>query len=102
MSKGNAATLDRGAALPQESHWRIKPIWDLSLGAFRDFAAALVGKDVLVFNVLSFFLGRVSILGELMPFGLGVFYRCYSLQKNNCFGCWHLDVGRFAFNRLFL
>lgn len=83
MSKGNAVTLGRGIAVSHESRWRIKPIWALPLGAYGDLIGTMVGKEVLGLNILAFLLGRVSILGELMPFGLAYFTAVTRLKRTS-------------------
>ena len=73
MSKEHAATVDQGTILSPESHWHIRQSWLIVFDALRTCISLCFGKDMLALNLLAFLLGRVSMLGELIPFGLAYF-----------------------------
>lgn len=92
MSKGNVATLERGAVLPPGSRWRFKSSLFLSVSAIGRVLASCLNKDMIALNLLAFLLGRVSIMGELMPFGLAYFIAVTRKKRTGAFsvGAWTL------------
>jgi stage II sporulation protein E len=92
MSNGNIATLESGAVLPSEARWRFKPSLFLSVSAIGRFLASCLNKDMIALNLLAFLLGRVSIMGELMPFGLAYFIAVTKKKRTGALaaGAWTL------------
>lgn len=75
MPKGTVVTLPAEVA-PLAKPIPSRPERKFNWGRFTAvyaFAAALVHRSYLPLNVMAFLLGRVSIMGELAPFGLAFF-----------------------------
>ncbi len=73
MPKGTVITLsgDGGAVSPAPAGGR--PYWSAVGRRALELMAELTRPAGLIYNVVAFLLGRVSILGELAPFGLAFF-----------------------------
>lgn len=91
MSKGNVATLQKSTVLPPGSRWRLKLSCFLSANATGRFLIGCLRKELVILHSIAFLLGRVSIVGELMPFGLA-FFIAVALKQRAC----ALSVGAFT------
>lgn len=90
MSKGNIA-IEKTTVLPSGACWRVNPPWFLSVGAIGRFLVLCLRKDLIAVHVMAFLLGRVSIVGELMPLGLAFFIAVATKQRAGA-----LSVGAFT------
>lgn len=79
-----AETLDVQEPMPAIPKIKRSVDWrflSLFWGAINQFARSLVHQSNLPINVLAFLLGRVSLMGEVAPFGLAYFAALASLSR---------------------
>lgn len=70
MSKATDAVLAKETLSPSVPCWRASSFAATAIGRF---LASCCRKEMLIFNVTAFLLGRIIVMGELMPCGLAFF-----------------------------
>ncbi|MDU4961246.1 MAG: SpoIIE family protein phosphatase [Sporomusaceae bacterium] len=70
MSKATDAVLTREALLAADSR---RPVFAGAAAAVRSGLTLCCRRELVLLNLLAFLLGRIVVLGELMPFGLALF-----------------------------